>query len=206
MIRGLARATRSYSRPMRFIEAGRRLKRKMSAFASRASIASRPAGFFMSRTMLRLLRSMVRKSGPMPGLRPLPFWRSVSPLSLSTLITSAPRSPMICVAYGPMTTEVMSTMRSPASGPAIARFPSGRGLLAREVGGLVARDRFHRLGLGEDRRPHVDAHLVRNLDAVVLPDLEHALLRGDDRPRVAHELREELAHRRVELLDRHDLA
>src|SRR4051812_1409018 len=33
-------------------------------------------------------------------------------------MTSAPRSPSICVAYGPSTTEVRSSTRTPASGPA----------------------------------------------------------------------------------------
>src|SRR6516165_2340639 len=44
----------------------------------------------------------------------------MSPSGDSTLITSAPRSPRICVASGPSTTVVRSSTLIPASGPGLA--------------------------------------------------------------------------------------
>src|SRR6516162_2645848 len=44
----------------------------------------------------------------------------MSPSGDSTLITSAPRSPRICVASGPRTTVVRSSTLIPASGPGLA--------------------------------------------------------------------------------------
>src|SRR4051794_21460739 len=43
--------------------------------------------------------------------------RLVSPLAASTVMTSAPRSPRIWVAIGPMTTDVRSRTRTPCSEP-----------------------------------------------------------------------------------------
>ena len=48
-----------------------------------------------------------------------PRWRLSSPRGASILITVAPKSPRIMVAKGPAMTEVMSMMRTPASGPTI---------------------------------------------------------------------------------------
>jgi len=61
-----------------------------SADAISRSTASRPAGFFRSRQMLRLLRLVLRKTGPMPAWRVGPISRVTSPSGVSTLITSAP--------------------------------------------------------------------------------------------------------------------
>src|SRR5271163_3167785 len=47
----------------------------------------------------------------------------MSPSGASTLITSAPRSPRICVASGPKTTVVRSTILIPASGPGRLTIP-----------------------------------------------------------------------------------
>src|SRR5712691_11858690 len=44
----------------------------------------------------------------------------MSPPGASILITSAPRSPRICVASGPRTTVVRSSTLVPASGPGLA--------------------------------------------------------------------------------------
>ena len=57
----------------------------------------------------------------MPGWRDGPSGRIGSPSGGSTLITSAPMSPRICVATGPNTALVKSTTRMPASGPDILR-------------------------------------------------------------------------------------
>src|SRR4051794_23744890 len=54
---------------------------------------------------------------PIPWLRNGQALRITSPSGDSTLITSAPKSPRICVAYGPMTTVVKSRTRTPARGP-----------------------------------------------------------------------------------------
>src|SRR6516165_10029430 len=43
----------------------------------------------------------------------------MSPSGASILITSAPRSPRICVASGPRTTVVRSSILTPASGPCL---------------------------------------------------------------------------------------
>jgi hypothetical protein len=82
--------------------------------------AARAFGCFKSRTTERLLRLRLRKYEPMAGLRASPMWRVVSPSGASTLITSAPMSPRICVQDGPRTLLVRSTTLSPASGPCAA--------------------------------------------------------------------------------------
>src|SRR5690606_7764949 len=81
--------------------------------------ASFPSGFVRSRTMLRLLRLVARKSEPMLGLRFGPDCRVVSPCGVSTLMISAPISPRIWVAHGPIMTVVNSTTRMPSNVPAI---------------------------------------------------------------------------------------
>src|SRR5580698_9834619 len=53
----------------------------------------------------------------MPGCRAAPPARMMSPSGGSILITSAPRSPKICVVSGPSTTAVRSITVTPASGP-----------------------------------------------------------------------------------------
>src|SRR5271166_5180377 len=58
----------------------------------------------------------------------------MSPSGDSTLITSAPRSPRICVASGPSTTVVRSSTLIPASGP-------GLGVLTAASGSCIARFR-----------------------------------------------------------------
>src|SRR5258706_10998232 len=83
--------------------------------------AARAASFFRSRTMLRLLRFALRKMCPMPGLRKGLLWRITSPSGGSTFTTSAPRSARICVAYGPITTVVRSSTRTPSSGPGMEK-------------------------------------------------------------------------------------
>ena len=70
--------------------------------------------------MERLLRLVVRKTAAMPLLRPGPMPRAISPVGVSILITSAPMSPNICAAHGPMTTVVRSTTRIPSNVPAIS--------------------------------------------------------------------------------------
>src|SRR3989304_7922564 len=67
--------------------------------------------------MLRLLRLTFMYRTPMPLVRSGPVWRLGSPSGASTLITSAPMSPRICAATGPMMLMVRSTTRTPASGP-----------------------------------------------------------------------------------------
>src|SRR5487761_1529245 len=49
----------------------------------------------------------------------------MSPSGASTLITSAPRSPRICVASGPSTTVVRSMILMPASGPGFSLVNAG---------------------------------------------------------------------------------
>src|SRR5690606_41097294 len=108
---------------------GRTEQTKTSASRHRAAITSLPAGRFASTTMLRFERLECRKIAPMPRCRSGPMPRARSPPGGSTFTTSAPRSPRIWVQYGPISTLVMSTMRTPASGPAMLLAPAAYGLL-----------------------------------------------------------------------------
>src|SRR5688500_10649954 len=116
--------------------------------------------FFKSRTMLRLLRLRLRNDAPMPGLRAGAAFLMTSPSGLSTLITSAPMSPRIWVAYGPMTTVVMSITRTPASGPLISvRLGQAQHALGDEAHDELRADRG-------DARDH---HLAQvSLDVILL--------------------------------------
>src|SRR4051812_21521002 len=71
-----------------------------------------------------------------------------SPVGGSTLITSAPKSARIWVAYGPMTTVVRSITLTPSRGPAIGslRF---RTLFGLDAGELHQARPMHDLGLNE---------------------------------------------------------
>ncbi len=60
--------------------------------------ASRAAAFFRSMLRERLLRFTFMKTAPMPGVLKGVTLRVTSPSRDSTLMTSAPMSPMICVA------------------------------------------------------------------------------------------------------------
>src|SRR6516225_4096828 len=51
----------------------------------------------------------------------------MSPSGASILITSAPRSPRICVASGPRTTVVRSSTLIPVSGPGLAEHTAASG-------------------------------------------------------------------------------
>src|ERR1700690_1224958 len=82
------------------------------------------AGNFRSSSTLRLLRFACRYSGPIPAWRQGPIQRIESPPLASILTTSAPRSPSICVAEGPITTVVRSSTRTPLNGP-VAAVPVG---------------------------------------------------------------------------------
>src|SRR5690606_4843496 len=116
---------------------GRTEQTKTSASRHRAAITSLPAGRFASTTMLRFERLECRKIAPMPRCRSGPMPRARSPPGGSTFTTSAPRSPRIWVQYGPISTLVMSTMRTPARGPAMMpSAPSDARLLAGRQGVL----------------------------------------------------------------------
>ena len=72
---------------------------KTSAVLIRSRSAARPASSFRSSATERLLRLKATNIGPIVGecgALPEPRWRS--PDGSSTLITSAPRSPMVWVA------------------------------------------------------------------------------------------------------------
>ena len=82
--------------------------------------------------MLRLLRFVAMNWPLMPRLRNTPEVRQVSPVRLSTLMTSAPQSPRVCVPNGPNSTVVRSSMRKPFSGPV------GSVIAVRSLFGLAA--------------------------------------------------------------------
>ena len=96
---------------------GRRLVTTTSTVAATASTWSRPAGSFRSITTLRLFRSRLRAIPDSWGTGPAVITRLSVPFGSSTVITSAPRSPRIWVARGPMTTVLRSSTRTPCSGP-----------------------------------------------------------------------------------------
>src|SRR5690606_9100961 len=108
---------------------GRTEQTKTSASRHSAVITARPDARLASTAMLRLERLECRKIAPMPRWRSGPMLRARSPAGGSTLTMSAPRSPRIWVQYGPISTLVMSTMRTPASGPAMLLAPAAYGLL-----------------------------------------------------------------------------
>src|SRR5258708_32905689 len=88
---------------------------------------------------------------PMPGWRNGQAWRITSPSGGSTLITSAPKSPRICVANGPITTVVRSRTRTPLRGPPILfRLPAGESGEPRPVRDLRL-DAFAELGRAHRR-------------------------------------------------------
>src|SRR4051812_20370712 len=99
-----------------------------STSLTRASLRTRslPRGVLRSRATLRLLRLKLRNDGLIESCRFGFMERSTSPSTASILITSAPMSPRICVAHGPITTAVRSRTRTPASGPL---FDAGTGVL-----------------------------------------------------------------------------
>src|SRR5688500_16801132 len=78
----------------------------------------------------------------MPGLRMGALCRMLSPSRDSILITSAPSSPRICVAYGPMITGVRSITLPPSSGPLTS---CERGFLLRFLSSAAPAD-HHRAG------------------------------------------------------------
>ena len=114
---GFRARTSSYVSPSRPSGPGRRLVTTMSARSASRRHASRPDGCLRSSEMLRLLRSRFSDTPDNCGCGPGPMNRLVSPWMSSTLITSAPRSPRIWVAIGPMTTDVRSSTRTSESGP-----------------------------------------------------------------------------------------
>src|SRR5215475_6140562 len=80
-------------------------------------MAARPSGRDKSICTLRLFRRRFNDTPERPRTGPLLIDLLMSPSRLSTVITSAPRSPRIWVASGPITTEVRSSTRTPCSGP-----------------------------------------------------------------------------------------
>src|SRR6202012_4255602 len=95
----------------------RMLVTNTSQLAAIRSRAARPSSCLKSSVTFRLLRSRFSATPDSCGCGPLPITRLLSPAGFSTVMTSAPRSPRICVANGPMTTAVRSSTRMPLSGP-----------------------------------------------------------------------------------------
>src|SRR2546423_12252715 len=88
---------------------GRNPSRTMRASRTSRCTTSRAAGFFRSMAMLRLFRFSVSNC---TGT----YERPGSPLSISTFVTSAPRSASIAEANGPGTNIEKSTTRIPRRG------------------------------------------------------------------------------------------
>src|ERR1700722_4085924 len=92
---------------------------RTSACSSRRNTTSRPCGFERSRATPRLLRLTPMKYDAASPWKGGPQVRVSSPCGGSTLITSAPWSPSICVQYGPPSTRERSTTLMPASAPVL---------------------------------------------------------------------------------------
>src|SRR5437764_4714103 len=106
----------------------------MNTCASGTSACSFPrsASVFRSSATERLLRLSAMKMEPISGFfAALATLRWRSPSGASILITSAPRSPRTCVAYGPKMKLVRSRMRMPSSGPLGMAHPKGIASAAR---------------------------------------------------------------------------
>src|SRR3954453_15162392 len=125
---GRTAATSSYVAPRRVSGPGRRLVTNTSHVAARRSRMSRPRGSLRSIAMLRLLRSRLSEIPERYGCGPGPIARLVSPVADSMVMTSAPRSPRIWVAIGPITTEVRSSTRTPPRAPVVRSSSGTRGL------------------------------------------------------------------------------
>src|SRR3954447_19941177 len=125
---GRTAATSSYVAPRRVSGPGRRLVTNTSQVAARRSRMSRPRASLRSIAMLRLLRSRLSEIPERYGCGPGPIARLVSPVADSMVMTSAPRSPRIWVAIGPITTEVRSSTRTPSRAPGVRSSSGTRGL------------------------------------------------------------------------------
>ena len=79
--------------------------------------AARPAPCLRSSTTLRLFRIRFIDTPDNSLCEPGPMKRFVSPTAVSIVMTSAPRSPSVWVASGPITTVLRSSTRTPSSGP-----------------------------------------------------------------------------------------
>src|SRR3954447_10005398 len=95
--------------------------------------------------------------------------RLVSPVADSMVITSAPRSPRICVAIGPMTTEVRSSTRTPDRAPVVGSSSATQGL---DQSGTLALD------LAEVTLEHAGGELQR--DGVMLAVLLTGVAQGGE--------------------------
>ena len=114
---GRAATTSSYARRSRARAPGRKLVTMTSAVAAMRKNAARPASCLRSSTTLRLFRIRFIATPDSSACEPDPMKRFVSPTAVSMVMTSAPRSPSVWVARGPITTVLRSSTRTPSSGP-----------------------------------------------------------------------------------------
>src|SRR5690606_16575462 len=101
---------------------GRKFSTTTSTSAPSSSRRRTIAGSLRSPAMLRLFLLKPRKLSISPSvlLSRMPHERIHSPPGCSTLITSAPRSPRICVSSGPCRSWVKSSTRTCDNGPVAA--------------------------------------------------------------------------------------
>src|SRR5882724_11761302 len=111
--------------PSRSVVPGRKFCTRTSLCATSLAITSRPASLLTSIDSERLPRLEEMNSAEnSPALSMTARLRRVmSPPIGSILSTSAPWSARNIVAYGPETTPVRSSTRTPFKGPAIGSFP-----------------------------------------------------------------------------------
>src|SRR5919198_1495013 len=101
--------------PSRATTPGLKFSTTTSDCSARASTISRPRSCFRSTTTLRFDRLAAMRYG-LTGTSPWTHDRTWSPSGGSSLMTSAPASASIMVAYGPLMACDRSSTRMPASG------------------------------------------------------------------------------------------
>ena len=114
--RGLSACSTSHPSPQRSRVPGRKFSVRTSASATSCLRISCPSGVFRSRVTHFLLRLVIFHHKGTSFLA-APSARRLSPRrGCSTLITSAPKSPMFCEIVGAAKSTAMSTILSPSNG------------------------------------------------------------------------------------------
>src|SRR5215467_7673476 len=114
MSRGLILASAVYPNPRRSSAPGPKFSTSTSDWAITLRNRSLPASVLRLSVRLRLLAFKIRKNRLSLFFWSRMFTRAMSPpLGSSSLMTSAPRKPRICVQAGPAWLCVMSMMRTP---------------------------------------------------------------------------------------------
>ena len=115
---------------------GRKFSSTMSAVSTSRRATARPSSILRLMPTERLLRERMVHQREWPSCLSRPQSRMGSPPGASTLVTSAPKSPIRVPTYGPASSCPNSMRRRPASGP---RRPSGESSASAIRGGSPVR-------------------------------------------------------------------